>query len=123
MAKKTKKRSALVLKRQALFLDAFVKTGTILGACRRVNISRETVRQWRLNDAAFEKRFIDAELDITETLETKMISLAMAGDVTSLIFLLKARDPKRFRDHFKVEHEGGITVKDLILYDPGAFGK
>ena len=112
------KRSAQVRKRQTAFLDAFVKTGTILGACRRIGISRETVRKWRRDDAAFEKLFQDADLDITETLETKSMSMAMAGDGTQLIFLLKARNPKKYRDFVKVEHAGEVTLKDLVMNGP-----
>lgn len=108
---------ATAQKRQNLWLDAFVKTGTILGACRRTGVGRETVRQWRLKDPAFEARFQDSDLDITETLETKGMSQAMSGDTTLLIFFLKARRPKVYRDNIKVEHGGSVTVKDLILQD------
>lgn len=123
MAKTKSARSAQVRKRQELFLDAFIKTGTILGACRRCGISRETVRQWRLKDKAFEERFQDAELDITETLETKGMSMAMNGDTTMVIFLLKARRPLVYRDRYQVEHSGGVTVKDLVLSDSEASAK
>lgn len=110
-----KKRAAQVRKRQDIVLDAFIKTGTILGAARRTGISRETIRKWRKNDEAFEKRFQDADLDITETLETKAMSMAMGGDTTMVIFLLKSRRPGTYRDNVKVEHAGSITIKDLLL--------
>lgn len=111
-------RAAQVRKRQELFLDAFVKTGTILGASRRCGISRETVRQWRLNDEAFEEQFQDSDLDITETLETKAMSMAMQGDTTMVIFLLKARKPKTYRDYIKHEHGGEIKTASPITLGP-----
>ncbi len=110
-----KRRKPQVLMRQGLFLRHFVKTGTVLGACIRAKIGRETVRQWRKNDPEFAKRFDDCELDVTETLESRAVSQAMGGDTTLLIFLLKARRPKTYRDNIKIEHGGGITIKHLLL--------
>jgi hypothetical protein len=46
------------------------------------------------------------------------MSQAMSGDTTLLIFFLKARRPKVYRDYVKVEHEGELTLKDLIVADP-----
>lgn len=112
--KKASGRSAQVRKRQDLFLDAFTKTGTVLGASRRCNISRETVRLWRKNDSVFAERFEDADLDITETLETKAMSMAMAGDTTMVIFLLKSRRPEKYRDHVKHEHGGEIKTTPAV---------
>lgn len=112
-----KERRLTCRKRQDLWLDAFIKTGTILGACRRTGVCRETVRKWRRDDLDFAKRFEDSDLDITETLETKAMSQAMAGDTTLIIFLLKARKPEMYRDRFDVKHSGNITLKDLILDD------
>lgn len=116
MAATASPRSAQVRKRQDLWLDSFTKTGTILGASRRTGISRETVRKWRLNDEAFEKRFQDADLDITETLETKGMSMAMDGDTTMVIFFLKARAPKKYRDNLKVEHSGEVNQRLVLVF-------
>lgn len=109
-------RAPQVRKRQDLVLDAFIKTGTILGAARRTGISRETIRLWRKNDEAFEKRFLDAELDITETLETKGMAQAMDGDTTLLIFFLKARRPKVYRDRIEHEHKGEVKQRLVLVF-------
>lgn len=110
------KRSVEVRKRQALFLDGFTKTGTVLGACRRVGLSRETVRLWRKNDEAFEQLYQDADLDITETLETKAMSMAMEGDTTMVIFLLNARRPDVYRPRMKVEHAGEVKQRLVLVF-------
>ena len=92
------KRGALVSKRKTAFLEQFARAGTIAGACRLVGISRECVTSWRNNDPAFEQAFMDTELDITNTLESRAMSQAMNGDTPLIMFLLKARRPDMYRE-------------------------
>lgn len=113
--------NAQARKRQKAFLETFAKTGTIVGACRSLGISRETVRQWRKKDPAFEQAFQDADLDVTEILETKAMQQALTGDTVMTIFLLKARRPEVYRDYVKHEVSGEITeTRRLVLVFPEA---
>lgn len=109
------KRRAQVLKRQDLFLKYFKKVGTVKTAAARARMSREGVRLWRKNDPAFEQRFQDADLEITGELEDTAIARAKRGNTVLLIFLLKARKPLVYRDHFKVEHGGKVETAAPIL--------
>ena len=115
-------RAKQVLARQNKFLQAFSAAGTIQGAARAAKINRETVRQWRHNDAAFEELFQNADSDVTGLLEDSAMTDALGhwdpkkkrnvGACTiTRIFLLKSRDPEKYRDNLKVEHAGEPPVR------------
>ncbi len=118
------------LKRQDRFLAAFRLMGTIMGACNSINISRNVVYQWRKHDEDFEKRFVECDLDNTCLLEDGTMYDALGvwdeklkrfknGDPILKMFLLKARNPTKYRENIKLEHAGGFTIKDLCVDDPG----
>lgn len=123
------KRAAEVLKRQAAFLAAFKKCGTQSRAASRIGISRETVRIWRNTDENFEKQYQDADLNITGMLEDSAMDDALGelneksgryegGDPITRMFLLKARNPEKYRENFKLEHSGEV-VSRIVLVFPG----
>ncbi len=119
-----------VRKRQDRFLAAFRLFGTIMGACRSINFSRKQVYEWRNHDEGFEQRFLDCELQVTALLEDGTMYDALGvwdeklgrfknGDSILKMFLLKARNPTKYRENIKLEHAGGFTIKDLCVDDPG----
>lgn len=104
--------------KQKLWLAAFAKQGTILGACNITGMSRNTIRNWRL-DPKFEERFQDVDLDVTETLEASALQRALAGDTALTIFLLKSRNPQKYRERGWLEvtgKEGEPITINLVKY-------
>lgn len=83
------------------FLDAFSRIGTIVGAARAVGIARETIALWKRNDTGFREQFLERERELTERLESTIIDKALAGDLGSCIFLLKARAPQKYMERYQ----------------------
>jgi hypothetical protein len=106
------------------FLAHFSLTGNITAACRVVGIDRRRVYDWQENDSRFLHDFRQAEIQSTERLEEEAYRRAHDGVVketpimhngqvvstivetkysdTLLIFLLKARNPAKYRDNVHV---------------------
>lgn len=113
--------SAQVQKKQNRFLAAFEKTGTILQAARKCNVSRRAVYYWRAHDKEFEAKFLALELDVTSFLEDATMDDALGvwhakkqryvgGDSILKIFLLKSRNPTKYRDNTKIELAGSVAT-------------
>jgi hypothetical protein len=105
------------------FLDRLSDGHTVKNACKEAGIGRRTAYDLRENDQAFATRWAEAEDEGVEVLEQEARRRAvdgvedfkMAGDErvpvlrysdTLLIFLLKAKRPGIYREHFKHEHSG-----------------
>jgi hypothetical protein len=99
------------------FLASFATTGNITESCAAVGIkSRSTIYNWQEHDAEFAVEFRQAEIMATEALETEARVRATDGTLrpvyqggvcvghvteksdTLLIFLLKARNPGKYRE-------------------------
>jgi hypothetical protein len=99
------------------FLASFATTGNITESCVAVGIkSRTSNYNWQEHDAAFAVEFRQAEIMATEVLETEARIRATSGTLrpvyqggvlvghvieksdTLLIFLLKARNPSKYRE-------------------------
>lgn len=116
-------------KKMKPFLEAFRQCGTISRAAKAIGISRDTVLNWRKQDAEFEDQFINADSDIADELETHAIERATIGvrktiffrgtgvgetfekSDTLLMFLLRARRPELYRD--KCEHDRNEELKQF----------
>jgi len=111
------------------FLKKFEEYGTILHAANAVNIDRSTVTRWRKKDANFAEAFEESDCLVTENLEKRALDLALAGDITLIIFLLKCRNVR-----YQQNREGqsgknsirefvpvlvGVVNKHLPDYCPG----
>jgi len=107
--RKSIRRTAMVIKHQAMWLEAFKAAGTIAGACARTGLGRSTVQKWRALDPAFAGAFDDAGLTITETLETKGLSEAINGNTELLKFFLRARKPEVYRERLEVKSTGVVA--------------
>lgn len=111
-------------------MKALSETASVLRACRRSRVTRSVVYEWRAQDKDFEKAW-DAALELgSDALEDEAIRRAHDGVLkpvyqkghrcgtireysdTLLIFMLKARRPKRFRDNIKIDANvtGGVLV-------------
>lgn len=98
---------------QGPWIDAFRREGTIHKACELVKVDRWTILQWRKTDPEFEKAFNDASMDTTERLEDSALTRALGGDATLTIFLLKARDPRKYTERYRHEIESS-QLENLI---------
>lgn len=100
------------------WIEAFRKIGVIGQACEAVNVSRQQVYDWRKEDPKFKKQFEESNIHITELIERSALNRAIVGTKKSVyqggkkvgdvvepsdtlaIFLLKARDPKKYRNWY-----------------------
>jgi transposase-like protein len=95
---------------------------TIRKACQLADIDPSTHYEWIRQDQNY-KQAIDACNDHqTQGLEQSVeerargIGVERPSDVLS-IFLLNAKKPELYRPKTKIEHSGGMTMKDLLLKD------
>lgn len=137
----TRGQSARLKKR---FIAEFAKMGNISAACRAVGLHRKVVYEWQEHDERFLLDFHQAEIESTELLEgeafrrghdgvTHETPIVHHGEVvttvvetkysdTLLIFLLKARNPAKYRDKLTCPHgdasaEGLVEVRPLDYRD------
>ena len=96
------KRGRTKSERQRLFLRAFREDGSIYHACRRAQVSRTLVYDWRRNHK-FEARFQQAKKENLERLKTAIYKRAMKGSDTLAMFILKAAEPETYRDKFEIK--------------------
>lgn len=117
------------------FLTSFGVTGNITESCEAAGVgSRNTVTAWKEHDDDFLMAYREAEIQATERLESEARRRAVDGDVqqvpifhrgklihtvterkksdTLLIFLLKARDPDKYRENVNLHHSGRIRRGD-----------
>ena len=120
------------------FLESFSATGNISASCRAVGIgSRNTVYKWQEDDDDFALAFREAEITSTELMEQEAHRRGVLGyekpvyqggaqvgtireySDTLLIFMLKARNPAKYRE----KHEGAadgyqpVKVVDRAAYE------
>lgn len=91
---------------QRVFVEQLVKGQTITAAAKASGICRRTAYSWRESDKTFAEAWDDALEIGTEKLETEATRRALEGSDTLLIFLLKARRPKIYRERVSTEVTG-----------------
>lgn len=91
---------------QRVFVEQLVKGQTITAAAKASGICRRTAYSWRESDKTFAEVWDDALEIGTEKLETEATRRALEGSDTLLIFLLKARRPKIYRERVSTEVTG-----------------
>ena len=106
------------------FFDEFSRTANITAAAQLAGYSRSTVYKYYHEDPEFAKRWVDAEKTSTEHLEEALYNRAVFGTTriepivykgkiifereiteysdTAAIFLLKARNPDKYREKIEV---------------------
>lgn len=83
---------------KSVFLEHFAQMGNISKACDAAGISRRVVYSWQEKDEQFAAAFQESNIIATETLEAEAWRRAKDSSDTLLIFLLKARNPARYRE-------------------------
>lgn len=112
--------SKLTPKKQAAFLDVLANGGTVKAGAATVGVARQSLYQARGACREFREAWDAAIEEGTEVLEAEAFRRAVTGverpiysrgeivdtvheySDTLLIFLLKSRDPKKYRDSLKV---------------------
>lgn len=114
----------LTLQKRVKFLEVVAGGGTVKDGAAKIGVSRQALYQARDNDEGFRKSWEMAYEDGTEVLEKEAHRRAVEGvekpvyvkgeivdtvyeySDTLLIFLLKARNPKKYRENVKHELSG-----------------
>ncbi len=122
--------AAQVARLKKAFLEAFEDTGNITTAARTTNVARRTIYNWKADDPEFAASFSEAEITATEIMEEAARDRAVNGVTTEtpiydkhgdlkhtlvetkysdtlLIFLLKARNPAKYRERVDLTHANG----------------
>lgn len=117
---------AQLAQRKKAFLESFAIMGNVSAACRAAGVPRRTLYSWLERDEQFTAAYRQAEIESTECLEAEAFRRAHDG-VTSetpiirdgkvidtvvetkysdtlLIFLLKARNPAKYRERVQMQH-------------------
>lgn len=97
--------------------------------------NRTEIYRWLEHDDEFSAEFRQAEIEATETMEAEAHRRGVLGydkpvyqggaqvgtireySDTLLIFMLKARNPDKYRDNVKVSHAGQIDHKVTTISD------
>lgn len=105
-------RTTAAKKKEAL--AAYYEYGTICRACKVAKISRDTWRQWRMNDEQFKSDAENAALDVADDLEEVAIKRAKDDSDTMLIFLLKGFKPDKYAERSHQKHDVGENLQSLL---------
>lgn len=88
------------------FLVSLASDGNVSAAAEVAKVNRSTIYRQREDDKAFAEAWDKAKQQGLDTLEDVAVERARKGSDTLLIFLLKAHDPKRFRENIDVTSNG-----------------
>jgi len=91
-------------------LSSLAQGATFDAACEGAEIDRATFWRWRKDDEKLEaevQSILESRISIVED---ALYQKAKGGHPTSMIFFLKNRAPKRWRDVWGLEHSGGIQT-------------
>lgn len=118
------------LKKKA-FLESFRVTGIITESAAALGIPRSTIYRWQEMDDEFAAGFREAEIEATEHMEAEARRRAVVGTAkpvyqggvkvgtiqeysdTLLIFMLKARNPAKYREKYDGAPEGQQPLKTV----------
>ncbi len=84
------------------FIETLTAQGTAYHAAQAAGISRWTAYRWRQDDVQFASLWDEAIEQAVDAVESVLYKKALAGDVVSMIFYLKAHRPK-YRDRLTVD--------------------
>ena len=95
------------------FIEGLSEFGTVLHGAEAAGINPDTAYRWRKVDAEFAQEWAGAIKAAQNNLERSMYERAMAGDTTAGIFMLKAFDPKKYRDRVDIHQktEGNVEIR------------
>lgn len=89
-------------------LDSLAEGATFEAACKGASIDQATFWRWRKDDEKLEAEVQSILESRISVVEDALYQKAKEGHPVSMIFFLKNRAPKRWRDVWALEHSGGI---------------
>jgi hypothetical protein len=104
---------------RARFLAGFTKSGSVRGGCIHAGIHHSTAYRERQRSETFALAWADIEQQVTDQLEETALTLALAGEVRLIEFMLRARKPEVYREHHLLEHTGPGGNGPVELIDLG----
>lgn len=139
----TRGQSVRQKKRQkAAFLEAFARFGNVSRSAEDIGIHRQRVYEWLEHDQEFALAYHQAERQAEDVLEHAAWKRAVDGcsqthgiyhqgeqvatetkieySDTLLIFLLKARNPQKYRDRVSIDY--GSVPTDQLIAEARALG-
>ena len=87
------------------FFEALANSGVVRAATEAAKIDRSVVYDHRAHNAAFRRRWDEALDKGIDLLEFAARKLALEGNPTMLIFLLKCHRPAIYQDSIRIQHE------------------
>src|SRR5665213_1823006 len=81
-----------------LFLSAIRNSANVRASCQAAGVSRATAYKARVNNKEFAGQWDEAEQDAVDLVEAKLLQVALAGDVTGMIFFLKHNRPAKYAE-------------------------
>lgn len=115
--------SNLTVKKQR-FLEAFVFTGTVLGAARKAGVSATMHYEWMTTNPIYRKEFRKAVRRARQLGMTVARRLAIQGVKRKKFYKGKPiRDPETKKQYFEVEHDTKLLIRLLEVDFPEKFTK
>lgn len=120
-----------LVQQKTRFLDTFRVTGNVLRSCQSAGVPRTNVYRWLERDEKFSLAYHQAERDAEDVLERaawdratrgrtkrvywqgKLVEETQEPSDLLLMFLLKARNPQKYRDRVTIDY-GSIPTDQLI---------
>lgn len=99
----SKSRTERTAKKKAAFIEGLKLGWSVSKACKKADIGRTTVYAWKEADEDFSNEWDSAIEEGTDRLEDIAHARAMRTSDTLLIFMLKARRPKKYREQLAGE--------------------
>lgn len=95
------------------WLEAYEGHGTVVAACRAVNISRDTAYRHRRSDPEFGAKWDELQNVVVAQIEQTLVEVALdnsrgSDQIRAAEIILKANRPGKYRESMKVEHGGTI---------------
>lgn len=86
----------------------------IAGAAHLISVSKATLDRYMEKRPAEKARADDARKIADDRVQSALYKSAVAGNVTAMIFWLKNRQPKEWRDRREIEMSGAGDVAEAI---------
>jgi len=86
----------------------------IAGAAHLISVSKATLDRYMEKRPAEKARADDARKIADDRVQSALYKSAVAGNVTAMIFWLKNRQPKEWRDRREIEMSGAGDVTSAI---------
>lgn len=96
--------------------------GNVAVAAKRIGVSRQTLYRWREEDPKFASVWSKAKNEVDELIiekaESALIGAIDSGNITAIIFTLKARAPEKWCEKSQQNREYNGTIEEKYSISP-----